>query len=351
MTFGDWPADRGLRPPEAVVIEPTNRCNLSCPLCPRVLGIRLEGMMSYERYLQILDELAGWPAWPRRLDLFNHGEPFLHPRLFDMIRSATDAHLQVHVATNSTLLTPENIDGLLAAPPTSIRVSLDGTTAGVHEAYRHHSDYSACLEGIRTLCQRRRGWGLSLPEVILQFIVTRQNQDQLLDALRLTADLGVDHFVPQVIDLGSWGSQEQRRERARQFLPTIEELGKYTFQDGRLVIKQRPEVCPWASRFAGVILWNGDLAACCFDATGETVMGNVFVAGGYTGLIHSCEFKLAQMRVRARQYRVCSGCQHSEYRIDVGTLVQYAFQPKRPTGNDTGSLTSEIRHGSRAKIS
>ena len=72
------------------MIEPTNECNLRCPLCPTGAGKlkRAKGQMSFELYRRILAELDGSLE---RLMLYNYGEPFLHPRILDMMAEAHQA--------------------------------------------------------------------------------------------------------------------------------------------------------------------------------------------------------------------------------------------------------------------
>jgi MoaA/NifB/PqqE/SkfB family radical SAM enzyme len=64
--------------PRILMIEPTNECNLRCPLCPTGAGTlrRPKGFMALELYRSILAELDGALE---RLMLYNYGEPFLHP--------------------------------------------------------------------------------------------------------------------------------------------------------------------------------------------------------------------------------------------------------------------------------
>ncbi len=55
---------RGL--PYFIKVEPTNRCNLRCPLCPQVTGYcqvkgaekAVLGSMPFDLYAQLIDELA-----------------------------------------------------------------------------------------------------------------------------------------------------------------------------------------------------------------------------------------------------------------------------------------------------
>ena len=69
--------------PNSLDIELTNRCNLTCPKCPRGSMGRPEGDMSIELFKTVID--SSFPyiyfAW---LHLF--GEPLLSTELISMIR-------------------------------------------------------------------------------------------------------------------------------------------------------------------------------------------------------------------------------------------------------------------------
>jgi len=62
--------------PSIAVIDPTNYCNLHCPLCPTGQGRQSsQGYLSFELYEKVLNQLAPYlfEVW-----LYNWGEPFLN---------------------------------------------------------------------------------------------------------------------------------------------------------------------------------------------------------------------------------------------------------------------------------
>ena len=67
--------------PRQIQIEITNRCNMDCPMCQREdLGIELEHM-SWSHFTTVVDKLGQHEY----ITLTGWGEPFIHPRVFDMI--------------------------------------------------------------------------------------------------------------------------------------------------------------------------------------------------------------------------------------------------------------------------
>jgi MoaA/NifB/PqqE/SkfB family radical SAM enzyme len=70
--------------PAILMIEPTNFCNLKCPLCPTGNDSLTapKGYMDFEDYKKIIDEMGDYLL---NVTLWNFGEPFLHKQISDMI--------------------------------------------------------------------------------------------------------------------------------------------------------------------------------------------------------------------------------------------------------------------------
>ena len=83
-------------------IEPTNHCNLGCIMCPQPREMqRVKGMMNFDLYKSIIDELKDTPA--EFVYLHQFGESLLH-KITDMVDYASENGLQVGMSTNGTLL-------------------------------------------------------------------------------------------------------------------------------------------------------------------------------------------------------------------------------------------------------
>src|SRR4051794_8895077 len=70
--------------PVKLTIEPTSICDLRCPLCPTGAGTlrREKGMLSFSNFRKVIDDLDPFLC---RVVLWNYGESFINPSIFDMI--------------------------------------------------------------------------------------------------------------------------------------------------------------------------------------------------------------------------------------------------------------------------
>lgn len=258
--------------PRIVMIEPTNTCNLHCPLCPTGAGTlkRPPGFMSFELYQSILADLDGALE---RLMLYNYGEPFLHPRILDMITLARQAEIHTRISTNGLVfMRAHHADDLIASGLNHLRVSLDGATAETYNVYRVGGQFDRILEGVRLLQQRKRELGQRRPAVEIQFIAMRHNEHELDAVRQLAQDLGVSLRI-KTVGLGDVNCDPARRE----WLPAQNSLRRYTERDGQLKLAANGPltyiICdhPWHRL---VVNWDGQATPCCYDRDGLFEFGN-----------------------------------------------------------------------------
>ncbi|HCR16024.1 MAG TPA: radical SAM protein, partial [Candidatus Latescibacteria bacterium] len=75
--------------PFILMVEPTNLCNLKCPLCPSGNGglTRPRGTMEFDAFRRVFEDQANHLLL---LMLWNQGEPFINKNLTDMVRLASE---------------------------------------------------------------------------------------------------------------------------------------------------------------------------------------------------------------------------------------------------------------------
>ena len=78
--------------PPVVMIEPTNICNLQCPLCPSGNGTlkRAKGYMDLDVFKKIINDIEKTAFM---VVLWNQGEPYLNKDFSKMVKYASDRGL------------------------------------------------------------------------------------------------------------------------------------------------------------------------------------------------------------------------------------------------------------------
>ena len=260
-----------LFPPTAVIIEPTNICNLRCPLCPTSESRRKKGRMPLDALRKIVAEL---PPSIRTCQLYLSGEPLLHDDCFAMVSELSRLGLKTSLSTNGTRL-GKCVDEVLDSQPDELIIALDGAKRETYERYRIGADFDSVVDNVRRLILAKRARNLLRPRIVLQCLVTRDTEAELGAVQELARDLGVDEISFISVSLGTHHTDATtRRELAERFLPQDASYCRYERSlNGDYVLKWKQPYCPlWR---LPVILWNGDLTACCFDLNGIEVYGNV----------------------------------------------------------------------------
>lgn len=285
--------------PYTLTIEPTNRCNLKCPECPSGNGamVRPLGLMDFDRFRAIVDEVHRDVFY---LQLFFQGEPFINNRLVDMIAYAHAKRMYVAISSNAHFLRREVIDALLAAGLDRLIISLDGLTQEVYEEYRVGGSLAKVHEALAHFDAARRVHP-SRTELILQFLVTRRNEEQIpaLRALARTHKAGVALKTMQVYSI----------ESAERFLPRDERYRRYRIENGVLHPKSALRnrcVRLWER---GVITWDGVVVPCCFDKNAEYPLGTLN-GRGFEEIWQSDEYHAFRLRVLngRREIPMCGNC-------------------------------------------
>lgn len=80
-------------------IEITNVCNLKCSFCPKT--VRELEFMKIETFEKILDQIK---CYTKYIYLHVKGEPFMHPKLSEILELCDKKGFRVNITTNGTLI-------------------------------------------------------------------------------------------------------------------------------------------------------------------------------------------------------------------------------------------------------
>ena len=179
-------ARRGTGPVKPVVIwNLTRRCNLKCRHCYTVSAdVDFPGELSHEQAMGVLDDLGdfGIPAL-----ILSGGEPMGRFDFFELAEAARKKVRFLALSTNGTKIHGEAADRVAEIGFQYVGISIDGI-GKTNDWFRGvDGAFDDALRGVRE-CKAR---GI---KVGLRFTLTRDNEAQLPDLLKLCDDEGVDKF-------------------------------------------------------------------------------------------------------------------------------------------------------------
>ena len=281
---------------ESVSVEVNNICNLKCKLCP-VQGLtRQKGSIKFNDFKIIVDKLK--KSGVKHIDLMMSGEMTLNPHLFDMIRYVHKIGLTVFVATNGT--SPKTKE-LIEAEPDGIEFAMDGISKETEEYYRVNSNFDKVSKHLQELCTYRDKLKKKT-KIIWQFIVMRHNEHEVKDAIKLAKKLGVNQISFKPLSLVEGFSEEDKRTLAEKWLPRKWSHSRY---DKKIDVN-KPLLCP--AIFGPMILYNGDVALCCYDINGKYVAGNILKEESFEKIWKSKRFRNLRKNVIKNELPICKKC-------------------------------------------
>jgi radical SAM protein len=125
------------RAPMLVYWEMTNACGLACRHCrASAMAERSPLELTTDEGKRLLDDITTFGR-PYPHVVFTGGDPLLRPDLRELVEAATARGIGCSLAPAATgLLTKEVLDRLKAAGVQNISLSIDGSTAEIHDGFR-----------------------------------------------------------------------------------------------------------------------------------------------------------------------------------------------------------------------
>ncbi len=123
-----------LSTPFILFIDPSSLCNLKCKFCPtghseliKESG-RWQGLMKWNLYKQIIDNLSEFDKPLKVLRLYKDGEPLLNPRFSDMVKYARDSNAvdYIDTTTNGLLINNHTMKPIIDNGLDKINISVNG---------------------------------------------------------------------------------------------------------------------------------------------------------------------------------------------------------------------------------
>lgn len=180
--------------PEALQIEVTSKCNFNCQMCIRRVWNAKPLDMDMALYRKIAK--TSFPEL-KRIVLYGFGEPFIHPRILEMLRIARRSlpDGEIIISTNGSLITTEIADKIVKeACVDSISFSVDAVNQAQLSVLREGSDLRLIINNIDRLSKSRdkaaREFRLGLETVIME-----DNLLGLPELVKFAAEKEIDYII------------------------------------------------------------------------------------------------------------------------------------------------------------
>ena len=267
--------------PKMIVIDPTNHCDLKCPMCPTGIGDKSvdRGLMTLKHYKAVIDRLG---TWLQSVNMYSWGEGTLNKSFVEMVRHTACTHgIRTITNLNLNLLNDEQVEGLATSGLDKLIVSVDGATQEAYEVYRVGGNIEKVFNNMRRLVEANKRHNSNM-RVIWQFLVMKQNEQQIDLAREIAKEIGVEISFGMV----RAGMKEDLTEKVedniqkfREWMPENPDFNRYNLEEKtrkKQPNQQHAMFCkrPWMETF---INWNGDVFPCgCVMTEKKYSMGNVF---------------------------------------------------------------------------
>ena len=251
--------------PYNVVIEPTNSCNLQCPLCSTGIGAqtRKKGILEFENFKKLVDELKDTIL---QLSLQNWGEATLVKDLPKMIKYASDNGIFTRLSTNfSVKYNDQFFKELMTSGLGILVIDLDGTDQITYEKYRKNGNLELVLENTKKAVKVKKENSLKFPIIQARMLVMKHNEHQIEEFRKISKELNVDE-----IELGNI---QVNPNTAKHWLPNNQEFVYDTYLKER---KVTPCHWPWSGL---TINWDGGVSPCCVIDDEKSDFGDIFEQG------------------------------------------------------------------------
>ena len=186
--------------PAILTIEPTNVCNLRCPLCITGSGQlrRVQGRMSLDTFRKIMDTMGDDIFF---LLLYHQGEPYLNPDFLEMVRMAKQKNIYCTTSTNGHYFDDASIRATIESGLDSMIVSVDGVTQETYARYRVNGKLNKVLQGTKRFMEIKKEMKSKTPLIALQFLVMKHNEHEIPAMNELARELDTTLAITGPVDL------------------------------------------------------------------------------------------------------------------------------------------------------
>ena len=146
-------------PLRSVYLNITEVCNLQCTYCyanQRECSTDLLSLKDYQKLLYSIRAIS------QNVNIhITGGEPLTSPILFELVKLVKEHKFTTYLLTNGTLITTENVK-LVVDSFDTIKISLDGSEAAIHDATRGFGTFDRVMIALNLLEIEKKPYQLSM---------------------------------------------------------------------------------------------------------------------------------------------------------------------------------------------
>ncbi len=225
--------EQAMAGPYSLEIDLTNNCNQHCAGCwihsfmlgdKRISGAKRRATLDYGTVRKLI--LDAKRMGTKKIQLSGAGEPFMHPRIDDILELIKDEGFELNVITNFTLLSDERARMLVDLGVDSITVSFwagsPETYAATHPTAKE-SLFKQIVEVVSHLTWYRRYTGANKPRVKIYNVISSLNAHEIDDMISTARIMGADliEFTPIDVLEGYTDELALSEEDTRKIMDTL----------------------------------------------------------------------------------------------------------------------------------
>jgi MoaA/NifB/PqqE/SkfB family radical SAM enzyme len=305
--------------PTHLQVEPSSVCNLQCAFCPVTTGMdRPTGLMAFETFRKAFDDLAECLFL---LVLWDWGEPFLNPAIYDMIAHAKQWDVRVISSTNGLVFAhSDQAERLVRSGIDSIIFAVDGINQETYEKFRRGGRLETVLTGFERVVAAKRALGSPTPLIHFRFLATRHNEHEIPQLEALARSLGADVLSIKTLNPYDQGECHSTKADGLEFIPTDPRYQRFEYDvetGARIRVERNACKRMWNNP---LVAWDGKVSPCVLDPHGTYVCGDLAQQSFWDVW---CGSRIRQLR---RQFRtddqklgLCAGCTYAYEGGEMGT--------------------------------
>jgi len=245
--IGIFDGEYAYKGPDCVQIDLTNNCNNNCIACwcnspllkdkeisPEVKGQALD----YKAVIRLIDKLLAMGT--KELFFSGGGEPFMHPRVIDVLAYAKSKNFICYLNTNFTLVDEDEMNRLKEIRLDYLVVSLWAAaphTYVITHPNKNEETFLRIKALLKSLCETKN----SFPKVRLYNVISNLNYRELVQMVEFTLEYRCDCVEFAVVDTIPGRTDELLldKEQASDILKACRKCRldkRYYAPDGRFII-------------------------------------------------------------------------------------------------------------------